>query len=366
MEEALQYGLQAADALAYAHDRGVVHRDFKAANAIITHAGRLKIVDFGLAQRRDPTMAEATTAASLAPIGALVGTPYAMAPEQVRGEAADTRSDIWALGVLLHEMVSGTKPFEAATMPELFSSILRDAPRAVPASVPAGLRAVIARCLEKAPERRYQLASDVRASLETIQAGTIAPRPTWRHRLARAALARGRHVARGRGGRAGGTRMSPASATGSSGIRSRRRPCGSRCCHWTISRGILIRRTLSDSLTQEMFTALSRLHSDRLNVIARTLSMQYKRSAKPVDQIGRELNANIVLKSFVTRSADRVRVVAELVQTSSARSLWSQTYERDVSDLFGLEHEISSGSVCRHRRSTRRERKRKTRHTRTK
>ncbi|HEY8521310.1 MAG TPA: serine/threonine-protein kinase [Gammaproteobacteria bacterium] len=108
-DEAVRLGVQAADALAYAHDHGVVHRDFKAANAMLTEDGRLKIVDFGLAQRADALVAAATMLPSAIQPGEAAGTPYAMAPEQVRGEPADPRSDIWALGVLLYEMVSGRR-----------------------------------------------------------------------------------------------------------------------------------------------------------------------------------------------------------------------------------------------------------------
>lgn len=111
--DVLRYGIQAADALDYAHRQGVTHRDFKAANAMVASDGRLKIVDFGLAHRGDVLMTEATTAASLVTAGVAAGTPYAMAPEQVRGATTDARADIWALGVLLYEMATGTKPFDA-------------------------------------------------------------------------------------------------------------------------------------------------------------------------------------------------------------------------------------------------------------
>jgi serine/threonine protein kinase len=136
LTDAIRYGLQVAEALAYAHDQGVVHRDLKAANAIVTEGGRLKIVDFGLAHRADAAAVSATTLSSLVPPGTPTGTPYAMAPEQVRGENSDARTDVWALGVLLYEMVAGAKPFRGATVPEMFSAILRDSPARLPDAVP--------------------------------------------------------------------------------------------------------------------------------------------------------------------------------------------------------------------------------------
>jgi len=164
LDEVVRYGTQAADALAYAHARGVVHRDFKAANVIVNEAGQLKVVDFGLARRRDEAMVGATTMASLAPAGSLAGTPYAMAPEQVRGEMTDARTDVWALGVLLHEMVSGATPFGARTTPELFSSILRDAP--APLEGPAAFDRIVRRCLAKEPGDRFQTMTELKSALE--------------------------------------------------------------------------------------------------------------------------------------------------------------------------------------------------------
>ncbi|HEV8410844.1 MAG TPA: protein kinase, partial [Gemmatimonadaceae bacterium] len=166
--DAIRYGMQAADALAHAHEQGVIHRDFKAANAIVTRTGWLKVVDFGLARRTDPLLSEATTMPSLVQSGVVAGTPYAMAPEQVRGESADARSDIWALGVLLYEMVAAQQPFQGATVPEMFSAILRDAPTPLPSSVPAELKDVISRCLERQAAHRFATAREVRDALERI------------------------------------------------------------------------------------------------------------------------------------------------------------------------------------------------------
>jgi eukaryotic-like serine/threonine-protein kinase len=344
-DEAVPYSLQAADALAYAHEHGVVHRDLKAANVIVTNRGQLKIVDFGLARRQDTAMADVTRIDSVAPIGTLAGTPYAMAPEQLRGEMADARTDIWALGVLMYEMVSGTRPFAAATTAELFSAILRDPPAPLPDGVPKELRIVIARCLEKAPERRYQQASEVRASLEPLQTSPPARRSGSPYRSAQrpwlvvaaaligtAAVLVGFRVA-GLGGRlAAGL---PANAPVTLAVLPLENQAGDPEQEY-----------FSDGLTEEIAKALSRLQAQRLTVIARTSSMRYKHSAKRVDEIGRELDANTILKGSVARSGDRVRIVAELVQTSGARQLWRETYDRRASDLFALEHEMA-GAVAR-------------------
>src|SRR5438128_1967383 len=171
VEDAVRHGIEAADALAHAHDRGVVHRDLKAANAMITSSGRLKLVDFGLARQIDQAAPDTTTWASRAETAGSVGTPYAMAPEQVRGEAADARSDVWALGVMLYEMLTGGRPFNAPTVPEVFSAILRDPPAPMPPGVPDPLREIVHRCLAKDRMRRYERAADVRLVLEAIAAG---------------------------------------------------------------------------------------------------------------------------------------------------------------------------------------------------
>ncbi len=174
IESVLRYGAQVADALAHAHERGVVHRDLKSANVVVTAEGRAKVLDFGLAGRLpDQKLAEATRSrAALTATHAVAGTLPYMAPEALRGEPADARSDLWALGVLLYEMAAGKLPFEGQTGFELSSAILREPPRTLGARVPAGLRAIIQRLLTKESGQRYQRAGEVRAALEALQSDT--------------------------------------------------------------------------------------------------------------------------------------------------------------------------------------------------
>src|SRR5688572_13247492 len=172
LETTLRYGIQIADALAHAHQQGIVHRDLKSANVTVTPDGRAKVLDFGLAlavaaepgQERGPTGAAQTMAPPVA------GTLSYMAPELLRGATASSRSDIWALGVVLHEMATGQRPFDGGTSFELSTAILDAAPAALPARIPASLQTIIRRCLAKDPHGRYGKAIEVRSALEAVQA----------------------------------------------------------------------------------------------------------------------------------------------------------------------------------------------------
>jgi eukaryotic-like serine/threonine-protein kinase len=196
-ESVLRYGAQLAGALAHAHERHVLHRDLKSSNVVVLPDGRVKVLDFGLARRlwEEPDQ-PLTQQVTLTAPGMVVGTPHYLAPEVLRGNKADERSDLWALGVLLHEMACGELPFGGQTSFELMAAILNDPPRALPNRIPAGLRAVIARCLAKEPGERYQRASEVQAALEAIQSGAQAEPPApagerWRPRVVPLAVAVG-------------------------------------------------------------------------------------------------------------------------------------------------------------------------------
>ena len=166
--EGLHYGSQIADALEHAHECGIIHRDLKTANIMITPGGRAKILDFGLATRLSAEeIGEVTRSQSiLSEEDAIAGTLSYLAPETLQGRPADAQSDIWALGAIFYEMAAGTRPFAGRTRFELTSAILRDAPAPLPDRIPASARAVIGGCLEKDLEKRFRAVCEVRAALE--------------------------------------------------------------------------------------------------------------------------------------------------------------------------------------------------------
>src|ERR1700722_2135987 len=175
-ESVLRYGVQIASALARAHDRGIVHRDLKTANIVVSSDGLVKVLDFGLAKHvgggtfGGPTRSFETMQDASAVSGTL---PY-VAPEVLRGQGADYRSDLWALGVVLYEAASGRLPFEGRTGFEMISAVMRELPKPLGHPVPPGLWAIIQRSLAKDPILRYQRAGEVQAALETVQSAAIA------------------------------------------------------------------------------------------------------------------------------------------------------------------------------------------------
>src|SRR5258708_6502334 len=190
-ESVLRYGIQIASALARAHDKGVVHRDLKTANIVVTSDGLAKVLDFGLARRVGSGIFEGATRSfeTMQNASSVSGTLPYMAPEVLRGEAADYRSDLWAVGVVLYEAASGRLPFEGRTAFDIGSAIMRELPKPLGPPVPPGLWAVIQRCLTKEQTQRYQRAGEVQAALEAVQSGAIvtpdvdrsAPRTTGLH-----------------------------------------------------------------------------------------------------------------------------------------------------------------------------------------
>src|SRR5215475_2310697 len=174
-ESVLRYGSQIASALARAHDRGIIHRDLKAANIVITSDGLAKVLDFGLAKRSLGAFFEGPTKslASMENVSSVSGTLPYMAPELLRGEDGDYRCDLWALGVVLYEAACGRLPFQGGTAFEISSAIMREMPSALGPPVPPALWAIIQRCLAKEPTQRYQRASEIQSALEAVQSAAI-------------------------------------------------------------------------------------------------------------------------------------------------------------------------------------------------
>ena len=347
VDQVLRYGQQISDALAHAHGRGVVHRDLKSANIVITPGGQVKVLDFGLAKRlTGQDLVEATTVAppSLTAPGMVADRLAYLAPEQLRGQAADARSDIWALGVVLYELATGKQPFRGETGFELSSAILSQPLPSLPSSVPAPLAGVIDRCLTKEPGERYQQSTEVRAALEAVAAGQAGT--AWRVVLRRrrglvlgatvgalallvvAAVLFGLDVGGVRSRVTGGA-VTPARA-----IRLVVLPFAN-------ASGDPEQEYFSDGLTQDVTTQLGRLHPAGLEVIARTSAIRYKKRDTPIDQIGRELRVEYVLEGSVQREGSRVLIAAALIQVDSGTTLWAETYEREVAGILALQSEVA-------------------------
>jgi serine/threonine-protein kinase len=339
-KQVLRYGSQIADALSHAHERGIVHRDLKSANVALTPDGRAKVLDFGLAKRvSGEELAEVTRSQlSLTAPGAVAGTLAYMAPEQLRGEPADARSDIWALGVVLHEMLSGQRPFQGKSGYELSAAILREQPGPLPAKAPLPLRAVVGRCLAKEPGERYQRAAEVRAALEAIATGAVAPWAGLRYALRRRqVLAASTAVV---------VLLAAAIAANLGGLRERL--FGARAAKIE-SIAVLPLENLSGDPEQEYFAAgiheslitdLAKLSGLR-RVIARSSVLHYKGTDKRIPEIAEELNVDAVITGSVARAGVRVRITAQLIHARTEETLWAERYERDLRDVLALQSEVT-------------------------
>jgi serine/threonine-protein kinase len=349
-----QLGAQIADALDHAHANGVVHRDLKPGNVVLTPEGRAKILDFGLAVRDSADWAEATkSSASLADSRTIAGTLPYMAPEVLRGQPADARSDIWSLGVLLFELACRQTPFRGASGFELSSSILRDPLPSLPEAIPPGLAAVIRRCLEKDPAQRYPRAGEVRAALEAISAqpapvaSAAAPSPASAIRLEKERAPRKFFLRRG------GIALASLAVlllVFASFPDVRQRIFGGRPASPKIeSLAVLPLDNISgdpgqeyfaDGMTEALITELAQL-SGLKKVTSRTSVMLFKKKDKPMPEIARLLGVDAIIEGSVQRAGDKVGITVQLIDPAADKHLWAKSYERDLRDIISLQREVA-------------------------
>lgn len=328
LDRALDYARQIADGLHAAHSKGIVHRDLKPANVKVTPEGRVKVLDFGLAKavwgdsdrQRVAQLADATGSTTLA--GQILGTPPYMSPEQVRGERIDERTDVWAFGCLLYELLSGKRAFDGATVPEMLASVLARDPdwSALPTTTPAKIRQLLRQCLLKDANQRPV---DIQAVADVIERVIAARRDGKRLRI----LA------------AGSAAVLALAVT--AGVVVSRRPAATPPAQKV--RSILVipfenqsqdpnAEYLSDGIAEGLISSLATLPDVR--VIARTTAVQFK--GKPVDlqQIRKQVNADAVVAGKLLSHANDIVVQADLVDVRSGNQLWgSRFHERSANAL---------------------------------
>jgi TolB-like protein len=327
--DVLDYGLQMAEALAHAHRHGIIHRDVKTENMMLTGEGRVKLADFGLAKPRGSVQLTKT--------GSTLGTAAYMSPEQVRGEEIDHRSDIFSLGVVLYELVTGRLPFHGEFEAALSYSILNEnppPPRSLRPDAPASLVKIIDRCLEKEKDRRYQSGEEIVSDLREVQ------------------RERGTVIGTGRRGRRSalvvGVPIVAAAIVVSAFILFFHKAPVSH------ERSIAVipfvdmspqgdQGYFCDGMTEELINRLSNIRD--LRVPARTSAFMFKGKTEDIREIGSKLKVQTVLEGSVRKAGDQLRITAQLINVADGYHIWSETYDRKLEDVFAIQDEISSAIV---------------------
>jgi serine/threonine-protein kinase len=284
VEEAMRLALQIASALEEAHGRGILHRDLKPGNILVTEKGAAKLLDFGLAKRMTDADADVTETIE----GTVLGTAAYMAPEQAEGKPLDERSEVFSFGAVLYEMLSGNRAFNGNSTAQVLSAVLRDDP--APFQAPAELQRIVKRCLAKQPGDRFSGMRELRVALEQISV-----KPTNQPSIAVLPFAN----------------MSAEKEN----------------------------EYFSDGLAEEILNLLAKIPG--LKVIARTSAFAFRGKEQDVRKIAETLGVSNVLEGSVRRAGNRVRVTAQLINAADGSHLWSERYDRDLTDIFAIQDEIS-------------------------
>lgn len=365
VEAAVKLAIQIADALAAAHAKGIIHRDIKPANIFVvadeSAIPRAKMLDFGLAKlsvdaASGPGAEDATqTALAMTIPGTVMGTVSYMSPEQALGRELDHRADIFSLGVVLYEMVTGQRAFKGITSAAVFDAILNRAPTAleeVNTQVPAELQNVVNRALEKDPALRYQSALDLAADLKRLRRASSAERTgavppaaaesrSLRPKMVGTLVLIVAVVA------AGIAFLRPTEDAHQPGVEGSLRGPTIAVLPFANASGDTGQEFFSKGLTEDLINGLARYRE--LSVIAKLAAQDYQsRNADPdIRDAGVALGARYILQGSVFKRGDKIRVTVQLSDSNDGRSLWGETYDRELStaDLFAIQDDVTDQVV---------------------